>query len=291
MENKKLRVFYNENQVVENNQSFSPSAGKPKLLIEELQKPENTELFSQIELYSDFEPLKREDFYLAHDKTHVDDILELRKNNGFSNKLESVAKSLYWTNASFVRAAQYSLTSKQNSMSPTSGFHHAETDVAKGFCTFNGLMIAVEKLRQLKPNVKIGIVDFDAHYGDGTDEIIARKNLEDSVIHYTFGEFAEKLKTTKKFDSWLDNLTKNLHSYNFSKCDILFYQAGADPFVNDPYGGFLTKEQMIVRDRKVFRFGKEVGVPIVWNLAGGYTKPISEVLEIHLNTFREYFDR
>ena len=64
------------------------------------------------------------------------------------------------------------------------------------------------------------------------------------------------------------------------------YQAGADPHVNDPLGGDLTTEQMLERDRIVFKFAKNNNIPIVWNLAGGYQKDFSKVLEIHENTLK-----
>jgi hypothetical protein len=34
----------------------------------------------------------------------------------------------------------------------------------------------------------------------------------------------------------------------------------------------------------VFSKAKALGIPLVWNLAGGYQEPISRVLEIHRNT-------
>jgi seryl-tRNA(Sec) selenium transferase len=34
----------------------------------------------------------------------------------------------------------------------------------------------------------------------------------------------------------------------------------------------------------VFTVAKEIGIPVVWNLAGGYQQPLARVLEIHRNT-------
>ena len=70
-------------------------------------------------------------------------------------------------------------------------------------------------------------------------------------------------------------------------CDVILYQAGADPHVDDPLGGWLTTEQLRERDRRVFESAQRLGVPIAWNLAGGYQEPLSKVLEIHDNTMRE----
>ena len=69
--------------------------------------------------------------------------------------------------------------------------------------------------------------------------------------------------------------------------DIVLYQAGADPHVDDPFGGYLTTSQMRRRDKLVFETANKLGVPLVWNLAGGYQQPIDKVLELHNNTLEE----
>ena len=75
-----------------------------------------------------------------------------------------------------------------------------------------------------------------------------------------------------------------------SDCDVILYQAGADPHINDPLGGWLTTEQLAERDQIVFTMAKRLGIPIAWNLAGGYQTDedggIRPVLDIHDNTMR-----
>ena len=71
------------------------------------------------------------------------------------------------------------------------------------------------------------------------------------------------------------------------KPDLLFYQAGADPLKEDPFSPLaLTHADLLERDRMVFSFGKSQGIPIAWVLAGGYTRDISKIVEVHLNTFK-----
>ena len=76
-----------------------------------------------------------------------------------------------------------------------------------------------------------------------------------------------------------------------SDCDVVLYQAGADPHINDPYGGWLTTDELRQRDAVVFDALKAAGVPVAWDLAGGYQTErdgsIPKVLEIHDNTMRE----
>ena len=68
--------------------------------------------------------------------------------------------------------------------------------------------------------------------------------------------------------------------------DLLVYQAGADPYREDPYSPLdLDHEDLRVRDRRAFEFAREHGLPIAWVLAGGYTEDTSKVVRVHLNTF------
>jgi acetoin utilization deacetylase AcuC-like enzyme len=73
---------------------------------------------------------------------------------------------------------------------------------------------------------------------------------------------------------------------SMADCDVVLYQAGADPHVDDPLGGWLTTEQLAERDRRVFLTARSIGLPIAWNLAGGYQNPLRKVLDIHDNTMR-----
>lgn len=57
--------------------------------------------------------------------------------------------------------------------------------------------------------------------------------------------------------------------------------------IDDPLGGKLTTEQMILRDRMVFSFAKDNAIPLAWNLAGGYQDPIDNVIDLHENTLKE----
>ncbi len=49
--------------------------------------------------------------------------------------------------------------------------HHAESDRAMGFCLFNNIAIAARHLQRRHGLARVAIVDFDAHHGNGTQEI------------------------------------------------------------------------------------------------------------------------
>lgn len=276
-----LKVFFDQRQNVANNTSFSPSAGKPARVVEEWQRQGYA-----IEL-APVNPVTREDFYLVHEKKHVDEILDLKRPNGFNNTLPEVAESLYWTSGSMVSAAMFALGAQTFTCSPTSGFHHAGWYQVDGFCTFNGLALTAVKLHKLAPYTKIGILDIDMHIGNGTENIIKRCNLN-YIRHYSFGyaePTSEYWKGGPAAEDWLKRLPGIVES--FDDCAVVLYQAGADPHMNDPFGGALTNEQLRERDRIVFSTLKKLDVAVAWNLAGGYQEPFQNVLDIHNATVEE----
>jgi acetoin utilization deacetylase AcuC-like enzyme len=179
-------------------------------------------------------------------------------------------------------AARYVAKHGGVAAAPCSGFHHAGWARGEGFCTFNGLMVTAATLHKEGAR-RIGILDCDMHYGDGTDDIIERLGNPSWVRHFTAGE---RPQSAEPFLSTV--LPAELE--RLKDCSVVLYQAGADPHVDDPLGGWLTTDQLHMRDELVFSTLRELGIPVVWNLAGGYqrdaTGGIPRVLEIHDNTMR-----
>jgi acetoin utilization deacetylase AcuC-like enzyme len=274
-------VFFNNSMHTETN-SVSPSSKKPALVVAEWRK----KFPGKVNLCG-VPAATVEDFALAHDIDFVRDTLSCTIPNGFNNKDTKVAASLPYTTGSMVTAAKYLLMSEEAgvAVSPTSGFHHAAYNRSMGFCTFNGLMVTTVKLLKEGLAKKVGILDCDFHYGNGTDDIIAKLNLDESVVHFTAGADYTSPQMAQRF---MDRLPKVLE--DFVGRDILLYQAGADAHKDDPFGGLLTDEQLYRRDKMVFEFCKAQKLPVVWNLAGGYQVApdgsIQKVLDIHNNTFR-----
>ena len=177
-------------------------------------------------------------------------------------------------------AAAYSAKRHGIAVAPCSGFHHAGWAQAADFCTFNGLMITARVLLQGGSASRVGVLDADMHYGDGTDEIIAVLG-ETRVEHYSVGEHLHHPDDAARF---LEELLALLD--RFIGCDVLLYQAGADPHLDDPLGGWLSTEDLFRRDYTVFQSCRRHGIPVAWNLAGGYQTPLRKVLDIHDNTLR-----
>lgn len=277
----KIPVFYNDNMNVKL-EFESPSPGKPQAVVNQWVKK-----FGKSIVVKDFLPIKPIQFLLAHSKDHVEDVLSCKKRNGLGTTHKELADSLIWTTGSLVEAAKCALGNKI-SVSPTSGFHHAWYNKSWKYCTFNGLIVAARILLLEGLANKVGILDCDMHYGDGTVNIIEKLGLGADIVHITADrDYPYDAKI------FFDNLPYLLEK--FKKCGLLIYQAGADPHIADPLGGFLDSDQLRLRDNIVFKFCKENNIPLVWNLAGGYQEEktfngkisIQKVLDIHNATMEE----
>jgi len=177
------------------------------------------------------------------------------------------------------------------------GFHHAVPERGSNFCTFNGLALVAQEF----PEKRIFILDCDEHCGDGTAEFTKKLpnlfnfsiNGTDWGMHESERSISRNLKPVKKdFSPYRSALEEAFETIRSWKPDLIIYQAGADPHVNDPISSrSMTTEQLQERDQLVFRFCKSEGMPVLFVLAGGYQDPIEEkLLPLHLNTFKAAFE-
>lgn len=277
-------VFYDKRMNVNTLFSFSPSAGKPTRFMHHLSLRDWRSYGPHAT--GGVEPVTKKDLYRVHDKDYVDGVFALRIPNGFENVNPLVPESCLWTIGSLMTAARYAMQYPETPVcSPTSGFHHAHYSHGGGYCTFNGLMVVASKI--ISEGKKVAILDLDMHYGDGTADIIKRfPDLEKKIVHRTSGAsfFGDDEDESFTFMTWLEKAVADINDFN---PDLVIYQAGADPHIDDPLGGFLDDEGLKERDRYVFC---NVRAPIVWNLAGGYQKTRQgedPVLNIHFNTITE----
>ena len=268
-----MKIFYNKQQAVRSSFSDSPSAKKPRLVLQSWKQ-----LGYPVEMMK-VRPLTVDELCFAHSPAYVRGIMNGSLKNGFDNKSKDIAKSLLWTTGSFASAAAYAHQHRESTFSPTSGFHHAYYDQANGFCTFNGLSIAAILLKKRFGAKRIGILDLDSHSGDGTEQTLQKTGHEDLVEHYSLGY--DKVDQYNN-QEWLNNLSELIRT-RFQDCEVLFYQAGVDCHLDDPYvdRGHFTTEQIAERERIVYTTCRELGLPVVTNLAGGYQKPIEKVLHLH----------
>ena len=63
--------------------------------------------------------------------------------------------------------------------------HHAEVDMAMGFCFFNNIAIAAKYLQKKWGIGRVGIIDFDVHHGNGTQHTFEN---DPTVFYYSIHE-------------------------------------------------------------------------------------------------------
>ena len=246
------------------------------------------------------EPVAVEDLHLVHTQDYIS-----RLQNGDLTAKEVRKLGLPWSRSlvrrSFhaisgtINAARHCLTSGIAS-NLAGGTHHAYPDRGEGFCVLNDVAVAIRVLQRDGLAERFLIVDLDVHQGDGTAFI-----FRDSPEVFTFSMHGAKnyplFKQTSSLDielpdktgddEYLATLDQALERVRIHDPDVIFYLAGADPYEKDKLGRLgVSIDGLRRRDEMVLRYAKEMGVPIVTTMSGGYAADIDDTVEIHCNTIR-----
>lgn len=182
--------------------------------------------------------------------------------------------------------------------------HHAEMEVAMGFCFFNNVAIGVRHAMAVHGVKRVAIVDFDVHHGNGTQQIFQKdKNvmLCSSFQHPFYPGYEPEMDSphiinvplpagTGGFEyrqkvaaAWFEPL----HAF---KPELIFFSAGFDAHVNDPLAEIkLTEEDYewitteIRKIAKLYCGGKLISV-----LEGGYNlEALMHSVPVHINALIE----
>ncbi|HEX7295714.1 MAG TPA: histone deacetylase [Pyrinomonadaceae bacterium] len=176
------------------------------------------------------------------------------------------------------------------------GTHHSFSDRGEGFCVLNDVAIAICSLRKRGLIQRAAIVDCDVHQGNGTATIF-EGDPETFTLSIHGANNYPLFKATSTLDIELPDQTGDVDYFNSLtnalpivldwNPDIVFYLAGADPYMNDKLGRLsLSIAGLRKRDEHVLQqcFLREV--PVATVMSGGYGKDISDTVEIHCNTIR-----
>ena len=148
------------------------------------------------------------------------------------------------------------------------GSHHAFADHGAGFCLFNDVAVAIRVLRSEKLIGRALVVDLDVHQGDGTAAI-----FQDEPEVFTFSLHCEanypSAKETSDLDIGVppgtgDDVYHSVLATHLPvlladhRPDIVFYNAGVDPHVEDKLGRLaLSDGGLARRDRTVIETCRE----------------------------------
>ncbi|MDB5663131.1 MAG: histone deacetylase family protein [Sphingomonas bacterium] len=175
------------------------------------------------------------------------------------------------------------------------GSHHALHDSGAGYCVFNDLAVAANRLLAEGDARRILIVDLDVHQGDGTASLLAgREDVFTLSIHAEKNFPARKARSSLDIGlpdgtgdaAYMDVLAGALPRLvaDFAP-DLILYQAGVDPHGEDRLGRLsLTDQGIEARDRFVAGQARRAGVPMASVLGGGYGADIMAVSRRHART-------
>lgn len=176
-----IEVFYSSH-MQKAAKSFSPSTTKPAAVIEDW-----IQNYAQYLSVKDFAPLSQSQLHLAHSPAYIEGLFNGKIKNGFGHRDADFSNTFLYTCGSLLEASKSALK-RGIAVSPTSGFHHAHYSFAQGFCTVNGLIVTARTLKEEGLVKKVGILDFDMHYGNGTQDIINKLELSEFIVHYSAGK-------------------------------------------------------------------------------------------------------
>ncbi|TFZ00450.1 histone deacetylase [Ramlibacter henchirensis] len=180
------------------------------------------------------------------------------------------------------------------------GTHHASADRGGGFCVFNDAAVAACLMQaeqaRLGRRLRVAIVDLDVHQGNGTARIFRG---DDSV--FTLSIHGQKNFPFRKEPSDLDvdlpdgcTDDEYLHALEGALAELerrfdpglVIYLAGADPHEGDRLGRLkLTWDGLEARDRRVFDWAWQRGLPLAFAMAGGYGRRMEDTVQAQVNTF------
>jgi acetoin utilization deacetylase AcuC-like enzyme len=164
----------------------------------------------------------------------------------------------------------------------SSGLHHARSDRGRGFCTFNGLVLAARAALAAGAR-RLLILDLDAHCGGGTHALLGDDPAvwQVDVAVNAFDAYApaprQTLDLVRAADDYLPTVALRLEglSARAPAFDLCLYNAGMDPHEGCPIGGLpgITRDILAAREWLVFDWCRRLGLPVAFVLAGGYTGP------------------
>ena len=173
------------------------------------------------------------------------------------------------------------------------GSHHALSDTGAGYCVFNDLAIAAQRLVEEGTTARVLIVDVDVHQGDGTAALTAgHPQIATYSIHAEKNFPARKARSTLDVpladaigdDAYLAVLEETLAPMIAEwQPTLILYQGGVDPFAGDRLGRLaLSEEGLVRRDRLVARLAMAQGIPLACTVGGGYGDDVMAIAARHV---------
>jgi len=225
-----------------------------------------------------------------------------QRRSGFSWSPELVTRERVIVQGT-LECALRALKSGEVALNIAGGTHHAYPDRAEGFCLLNDFGLAANLLLQRGAIRRALVLDCDVHQGNGTAAMMRHEprvttfsmhGAHNYPLHKEVSDCDVALPDGTDDPSYLALLEHHLGRLLNPQAllpDLVFYQCGVDVLASDKLGRLsLTPSGCRERDRMVFTRCAELGIPVVCAMGGGYSPNVHDVVEAHLNTFREALD-
>jgi acetoin utilization deacetylase AcuC-like enzyme len=175
------------------------------------------------------------------------------------------------------------------------GTHHAFRDRGEGFCVFNDIAVAIAVARRDHGVRRAAVVDLDVHQGNGTASICEGDAGVFTLSLHGAHNYPFR-KETSSHDvplpdgcddaTYLAALDGALERVRAHRPDLLIYQSGVDGLAGDRLGRMaLTRAGLRARNTRVYALARQLGVPLVVTLGGGYHRAIEVSMEAHADVY------
>ena len=193
------------------------------------------------------EPASKEDLLRLHTPAHLHSV-----------EREGIYEIAALAAGGAIKAAEIGLSEPCFALIRPPG-HHASANRSWGFCYFNNMAIALEKLKFQGKIEKAFILDFDLHYGDGNVNLLGHKEYV-TILNPTAQERGAYLQSVEKALAQTD-------------ADMIAASAGFDNHEDD-WGGLLATEDYTAMGRLMREAARRNRGGCFGILEGGYNHSV-----------------
>ena len=170
--------------------------------------------------------------------------------------------------------------------------HHATRKQAMGFCYLN--QIAIAALANAASGVRVAVWDFDAHHGNGTEDILmGRPNILFASVHQSPGYPGTGTRPVANCHNFpvaphstrathLAALARSWDTVLAFQPDLVLVSAGFDAYVHDPITELTLESEDFA---ELGRWLRQSARPAAAILEGGYSEDLPRLIDVFISAW------